>query len=129
MLFLMLATLLNAIGLITAVAVWIERQQEYAAAIGLVMMLVGTGIFLLGQLTQRPERERAKRIFIQRNIWVLSFIPLACIWNVLDGLLGGYSGMLAPLPLLGNSYLRYGLFWLVYLAACGAVSIFVQKKK
>ena len=123
------ATLLNAIGLIAALAIWIERRQEYAVAVGLVVMLAGIGVFLLGQFAPRTDREKAKWFFVQFNVWILLFIPLSCIWNLLDGLLGGYAGLLAPIPLLGNSVITYGLFWLLYLAVCGCATFLAQKQK
>ena len=128
MLFLTGATLLNGIGLIAAVAIWSEYQREYATAIGIAVMLVETGVFLAGQFTARPEREKAKRLFLQINVWILLFIPLSCVWNVLDGLLGRYVGLRAPVPMLGNSFITYGLFWLIYLAVCGSVTLLMQRK-
>lgn len=128
MLFLIGATLLNGIGLIAAVAIWSEYQREYATAIGIAVMLVGTGVFLAGQFTARPEREKAKRPFLQINVWILLFIPLSCVWNVLDGLLGRYVGLRAPIPMLGNSFITYGLFWLIYLTVCGSVTLLMQRK-
>ena len=49
MIFFVCATLLNIIGLISSVVVWIERQEVYATGIGIILMLIGTGIFLIGQ--------------------------------------------------------------------------------
>ena len=118
MIFFVCATLLNIIGLISSVVVWIERQEVYATGIGIILMLIGTGIFLIGQFTNRPEKEKAQRLFIQLNIWILLFVPLSFIWNIFDGLVFGYSGQLAPNPLLGNSLITFVLFWAIYIIIC-----------
>ncbi len=127
MIFFVCATLLNIIGLISSVVVWIERQEVYATGIGIILMLIGTGIFLIGQFTNRPEKEKAQRLFIQLNIWILLFVPLSFIWNIFDGLVFGYSGQLAPIPLLGNSLITFVLFWAIYIIICIIVDVLVQK--
>lgn len=50
MLFSAAGTILNAIGLVASIAIWIEWQMSYAAGIGLIIMLLGTGVFLTGQI-------------------------------------------------------------------------------
>ena len=109
-------TILNGAGLIAAVAIWVERQTAYAVAIGLIAMLIGTGIFLLGQWPTGREQEAARRFFLLPNLWILPFIPLSCLFNLLDGVMGGFSGQLAPIPLLGNSLVSFSLYWVLYLA-------------
>ena len=108
-------TILNGAGLIAAVAIWVERQTAYAVAIGLIAMLIGTGIFLLGQWPTGREQEAARRFFLLPNLWILPFIPLSCLFNLLDGVMGGFSGQLAPIPLLGNSLVSFSLYWVLYL--------------
>ena len=108
-------TVLNGAGLIAAVAIWVERQTAYAVAIGLIAMLIGTGIFLLGQWPTGREQEAARRFFLLPNLWILPFIPLSCLFNLLDGVMGGFSGQLAPIPLLGNSLVSFSLYWILYL--------------
>ncbi|HIY08986.1 MAG TPA: helix-turn-helix domain-containing protein [Firmicutes bacterium] len=108
-------TILNGAGLIAAVAIWVERQTAYAVAIGLIAMLIGTGIFLLGQWPTGREQEAARRSFLLPNLWILPFIPLSCLFNLLDGVMGGFSGQLAPIPLLGNSLVSFSLYWILYL--------------
>lgn len=92
-----------------------ERQTAYAVAIGLIAMLIGTGIFLLGQWPTGREQEAARRFFLLPNLWILPFIPLSCLFNLLDGVMGGFSGQLAPIPLLGNSLVSFSLYWILYL--------------
>lgn len=122
-------TTLNAIGLVAAAVVWMERQTVYAVGIGLVVMLLGTAIFLTGQLIGAEEKAAAKRLFLLPNVWILLFISLSCCFNILDGLAGGFSGLLAPVPLLGNSFITLGIFWVVYIAICIAADRAIAGKK
>lgn len=122
-------TILNAIGLVSSIIIWIERQTVYAVGIGLVMMLLGTGIFIIGQSIDVKDKLKAKRIFLLLNVWILLFIPLSCCFNVLDGLLGGFFGQLAPIPMLGNSIMTFMFYWIVYIAICIAIDIFIAKRK
>lgn len=128
-LFSVAGTILNGIGLVSSIIIWIERQMVYAVGIGLIIMLFGTGVFLMGQLIDTKNRQQAKRLFILPNIWLLSFIPLSCCFNIFDGFTGGFSGQLAPVPLLGNSLATFALFWIVYAAVCFGVDIIIRRKK
>lgn len=123
--FAVLGTVLNAIGLIFAIALWIERQTAYAVALGLMVMLLGTGVFLFGQLMNAKDKRKAKRLFALPNVWILPFIPLSCCYN----LLFGFSWQLAPVPLRENSLIGFGLFWMLYIAGCAVANIFLVKKK
>lgn len=122
-------TILNAIGLVSSVVIWIERQMVFAVGVGLVIMLLGTGIFLIGQLIDTKDKRKAKYLFILPNIWILLFIPLSCCFNIFDGVMGDFAGQLAPIPLLGNSFFTFGFYWIVYIAICVAVDIFMIKEK
>lgn len=121
-------TVLNAAGLVLAAVIWIERQTVYAVGAGLIVMLLGTGVFLTGQLIDAKDKPRARRFFLLPNVWILPFIPLSCCFNILDGLAGGFSGTLAPMPMLGNSYVTLGLFWTVYITACVTADVVIFRR-
>lgn len=108
--------------------VWKEWQTELSVGIGLILMLLGTGTFLAGQVIGGQKRTRARRLFILPNVWLLSFIPFSCAFNVLDGLAGGYTGLIAPVPMIGNSIPVYVLCWIGYLVICGAADLVLAKK-
>lgn len=127
--FSVIGTILNAMGLVLAIVVWIERQTVYAVGIGLVVMLLGTGIFLTGQFIDAKDKLRAKRLFLLPNVWIIPFIPLSCCFNILDGVLGGFCGLLSPIPMLGNSFITFGLYWVVYIAVGIIADIFIVKRK
>lgn len=118
------ATALDAIGLILSAAVWYETQHTAALAAGLVFLVLGCMVFGIG-LTGLPAsaKEAAKRKFFSINIWLLSFIPLSLLYNIL------LSGTPAPYPLLSSPILSYPAFWLVYIALGLGVDLAIQKKR
>jgi len=120
MVFSLAATVLNAIGLTIALVIWIERQTAFAAGLGLVVMLLGTGLFLAGQFTDTTEKLRARRFFLLPNVWILLFIPLSCCFNILRS----FWANIMPV----NSLPAFGLFWMLYIALCVAADIFILKK-
>lgn len=126
--FAVMGTVTNAVGLVLAVTVWIERQMAYAVGIGLIIMLLGTGIFLTGQCLDGGGKPEARRLFLLPNVWILLLIPLSCCFNILDGRLGGYWGQLAPIPLLGNSIRNFLCCWAAYFAICIAADIVIAGK-
>ncbi len=56
--FSIVGTVLNAIGLAASIVIWIERQTVYAVGIGLAVILLGTGIFLIGQFIDTGDKPR-----------------------------------------------------------------------
>lgn len=134
MLFTVAGTAVNIIGLITAIMVWIEVQMPYSVSIGLIMMVVGCVLFAVGQIVCAKEgRRNAAKWFGLINTWILVFIPWSCLFNAGTGLLGGYWGMIAPIPVLGNSYKMYLAGWLIYIVICIAVDaticVYIRKTK
>ncbi len=123
------ATAVNAVGLIAAVSVWNARQEGYAIGIGLGIMAVGTMLFFMGQALGERNRERARRIFCLVNVWILSLIPFSLAFSLLDGLLGRFFPILAPIPHLENSPLIYGLCWLSWLGCCAGTDLLILRRK
>lgn len=121
--FVIVATVLNFIGLIVASAVWYEEQVPMALVIGLIFMALGCMAFGVGLLgSAQDTREKAKQNFWAVNIWLLCFIPLSFVYNVL------LSGLSAPYPLVANPPAAFPVFWLVYIVICLGV-VFVQRVK
>ncbi|EHQ91103.1 helix-turn-helix domain-containing protein [Desulfosporosinus youngiae] len=126
--FSIVGTALNFIGLIAAIMVWHEEQAASSVAIGLIFMAIGCMSFALGQTVGADEtKSKAKKHYWPINLWVLVLIPLSVSFNVLDGFFGGFSGSIAPYPLLGNSFITYGLCWLTYLGICTLGTIKMRK--
>ena len=126
--FSIIGTGLNVIGLVFSIFYLIERQTFYATGIGIAAMVLGICIFLIGQFTDTNNKIKAKYFFILTNIWILLFIPLSCIFNIVDGLVYGYFGLIAPIPLIGNSILTYLFYWTVYILICIISDIYIFKK-
>lgn len=110
--FVIVATVLNFIGLIVAAAVWHEKQVPMALVIGLVCMALGCMVFGIGIACATQNTKKAKRAFWAVNIWLLVFIPLSFIYNILFTRFG------APYPLLGYPRMALPAFWLIYIAIC-----------
>lgn len=121
-------TIINGMGLIIAWMVWFERQTAYAVGIGLILMLLGTGLFLAGQVIGVQNRKQARRLFVLPNVWILSFIPFSCAFNILDGLAERYTGLIAPIPMMGNSISVFILSCIGYLAVCCIADVMLARK-
>lgn len=116
--FVIVATSLNFIGLIISAAIWHERQTSMALVTGLVFMALGCMVYGVGTSGIPDAAKRgAKNRFWAINVWLLSFIPLSFIYNIL------FSRMAAPYPLLASPIISYPIFWAVYIAGCLAVSL------
>ena len=122
--FVIVATALNFIGLILSAAVWYEEQVPMAIVIGLIFMALGCMVFGIGMLSScERAREEAKRSFWQVNIWMLAFLPLSFVYNVL------FAGTAAPYPLLVSPVIAFPVFWAVYLAICLGVDLSIAKAR
>ena len=116
------STVLNFIGLIVSSAVWYEEQVPMALVIGLIFMALSCMVLGVGFAGPTFNKDRAKQTFWTINIWMLSFIPLSCIYNVLS------SHTMAPYPLPRQPLSAFLVFWIVYIAICLCV-VFIQLKK
>ncbi len=117
----------NFIGLIVAIMVWIEVQRPASVAIGLIIMAIGCTIFGVGQ-SLGENKKPASLIFWIANIWIISLIPISCIFNALQGILGGFSWTFTPIPQLANSIMVYGVCWLIYAVICILFDIVLIKR-
>lgn len=107
-------TALNVIGLATSCGVWYEEQNAMAIIIGLIFMAMGCMIFGIGMVCSSADtRLKAKDLFWKVNIWILVFLPLAVVYNILTG------GLPAPYPLRRGPLFSFQIaFWIIYLAIC-----------
>ncbi|WFR59321.1 helix-turn-helix transcriptional regulator [Anaerocolumna sp. AGMB13025] len=119
-----IATFINFIALIVAINIWIEKQNPSSVAVGFIIMAFGCMIFVIGQLI--GENVKASTNFFGLiNVWFLSLIPISCIFNFLQGKLGGFWWTFTPIPQMGNSYVAYGLCWLFYFVFCVGVDVVI----
>ena len=127
--FSIVGTAINFIGLIVSIMIWHEKQVSSSVAVGLIIMAIGCMSFAVGQTIGAGETKiKAKKYYWLINLWGLIFIPLSLCFNVLDGHFGGYVGLIAPYPLLGNSFVTYGLCWLTYFGICIVGNLILIKK-
>ena len=124
--FSLVASVINFIGLVVAIMIWIEKQTSSSVAVGLILMAVGIMIFVIGQFIGE-NKEQSSRWFWIVNIWILILIPISCIFNIFQGILFRYSWMFSPLPDLGNSIGLYLLFWVFYFVFCIVVDLIIFK--
>lgn len=122
--FVIVATALNFIGVITAGAIWYQEQVPMAMVIGLILMAVGCLVYGIGMIvSDAVTKVKAKRNFWTINIWFLSFLPLSFIYNIL------ITHSPAPYPILANPVAAYPIFWAVYISVSLLVVIRMTRKK
>jgi transcriptional regulator with XRE-family HTH domain len=122
--FVIVATVLNFIGLILSAAVWHEEQVPTALVIGLIFMAMGCMVFGVGVLSSSEgTKKNAKFHFWSINIWLLSFLPFSFLYNVL------LTGMTAPYPLIASPVIVFPLFWVVYIAVCLGVDLAMARAR
>lgn len=117
---------LNLAGLIAACTVWYEKQTAAATGAGLILMAAGCVVYESGVLQAgEKEKKRAGRLFWSVSCWILPFIPLAMIYNIL------FSGTSAPYPILTGpvpGFVSYALFWLLYIGIGTAAELSLHRK-
>lgn len=128
--FAIIGSAVNLIGLILAILIWKEKQTPVSVALGLIMMTAGCAVFLLGQILGKNKKAAAIN-FCLINVWILSLMPISCVFNCIDGIMGGFWWTFTPIPQLGNSYGTYIVCWLVYIALCSLVDgmLFLRSKR
>lgn len=121
--FVIVATVLNFIGVAVSAAVWYERQTAAGLAAGLVFLALGCMVFGVGLLDASAQtRRKCLYNFWSVNIWFLSFVPLSFFYNIL------FAGMAAPYPLPSSPFFAFPIFWVVYLTICIVVNLFLRRR-
>ena len=125
--FSLVGSVLNFIGLVTAIMIWKEEQTSNSVAVGLILMAVGIMTFVIGQFIGK-NKEKALFGFWIVNVWIVILIPISCVFNAMQGILGGHWWTFRPTPELGNSVGFYVLCWGFYVAVCIIVDLFLIKQ-
>lgn len=128
--FSVVATALNFIGLVSAIMVWKEEQTPISVAVGFIIMAIGCMIFAIGQFIGSNKRAASMQ-FWPINIWMLSLIPISCVFNGIQGLVGGRWWTFTPIPQLGSSISAYVMCWVVYtiVGIVFDIAIFKRSKR
>ncbi|MBQ7874773.1 MAG: helix-turn-helix transcriptional regulator [Oscillospiraceae bacterium] len=128
MVFAIAATAINFIGLVTAIIRWYVVWDPFAAAYGASIMAAGCAVFGIGTIFSKKESiGKALKVFVSANIWILAYIPLACMIN---GILG--IAFRNPFLIIDTSLEEYGngkYFWPIYIIICAAVTFAVNYKR
>lgn len=112
----------NFIGLIVSIMIWYEEQTATAIAIGLILIVMGCMIFSIGMaVSDAHSKVKAKQMFLSINVWVISFIPLSVLYNVILGT------VVAPYPITGF-VMKYVLFWIIYTVIGVTSDLIIYKK-
>lgn len=124
-----IGTAFNFIGLISAIRIWIEYQTPTSVATGCIIFAIGCMVYAIGQFTGE-HKVPAKKWFIAINVWLITLMPITCIFNFIQGTAGGFWWTFSPFPslLMGYSFTSLGLCWLCYIAICALTDIFVIAK-
>lgn len=120
-----IGTAVNLIGVFIAAMLWITQKAEYASFIGLAIIAVGCALIAVGQYI---GKKNGYKVFALANAWIVLFIPASIVSNVARGLIEGYYPFLAPVPLLGNSYMLFLLGIALYFAVCVIVDFMILRK-
>ena len=119
------ATTLTILGLILSTFIWTATQEVGGIIGGLIFIVLGIMVFAIG-IYQSDGKEKiiAKSKFWKINVWTITFIPLALIYNIL------ISGMLSPYPLFSsNTYFQFIIFWIIYIGICSIIMCLQIKKE
>lgn len=124
------ASALNFIGLVVSVFLWIEYQNQISVAVGLCVTAMGCMLFAIGQFYV-TNKKLSFYSFWAINVWFVSLLPVSCVFNSIQGIFEGYMWVFAPIPQLGNSFIVYGIGWLLYIFFCVVIdiSIWILKRK
>ena len=124
--FSLVGSLLNFIGLVAAIMIWIEKQTPISVAAGLILMAAGIMLFVIGQFIGE-NKEKASFWFWIVNVWILILMPVSCVFNCLQGIIFGHWWTFTPIPQLGNSVGSYVLCWGFYFLFCMIVDLLLIK--
>lgn len=98
-----MATALNAAGLITGAALWYEYQNALGPALLLILQLTGTAVWVL-------HRDGCPRWFWAVNVWLVSLLPSVLIGALFRPILSRAVNYYYAVSSLGEA-----LFSLLYL--------------
>lgn len=113
--------------IILAILSTTTKTKKPMTAAMVIIMAMGCMAFAIGQILGE-NKKRAAVSFGIVNIWILSLIPISCIFNGIQGMSGGYWWTFTPIPQLGNSIIAYGISWLSYFMICIVFDIIVLKR-
>ena len=116
-------------AIVCAIGIWKERQNSVSFIVGFILLGIGIIIYYIGQMIDTNNKKNAKKIFWMISIWFIVLMPFSMCYNILQGLLQGYNPFISPMIELGNSFISYGIGWMIYFMICGFVVYLVAFRK
>ncbi len=130
------ATLLHIVGFILSSLICRATRFDdisfYWISTSLLFLFLGLGVFFTGQWINCKNKQNAKLLYVQLNVWTLLFAPLACCVSYIDFQLTDYgpSAFFHPSPYPRAFHgIFVLLFLIVYLGICIAVDLIIARKK
>lgn len=121
--FLIISTVMNIMGNLSACVLWYEWQRAWCILVGALFLIAGGMLYAMARFAFPVDREKTPyKVWWRGNIWLVLFIPLAVVYNLLT------VGLLAPYPLMSGVPGLLSWFWVIYIGAGTAVMYGMWKK-
>lgn len=119
------ATAFDLLSIVLSAFIWYETQEAGALIAGFVFLIFALMLHMIGSRWAKGKEELLLKLrFWKVNIWLVLFLPLSLVYNILA------LGWPAPYPLIAmNRLVFYVLFWLLYLGLGTAVTLCCVKKE
>ena len=112
---------LNISSLIIASFWYSYSMDQWSVLCGVMILTISMMLYGL-TINAYGKNHRSICFYWMINTWLISFLPMALFFNFLTVRLA------APYPLLfANSWIAYGLFWIVYILLNGAIMVKMVK--
>lgn len=119
------ATAFDLLSIVLSAFTWYETQEAGALIAGFVFIIFGLMLHVIGSRWAKGRDGLALKLrFWKINIWLVLFLPLSLLYNLLA------LSWPAPYPLIAmNRLIPFALFWLLYLGLSTSVTLWCGKKE
>lgn len=119
------ATAFDLLSIVLSAFIWYETQEVGALIAGFVFIIFGLMLHVIGSQWAKGRAGLSLKLrFWKINIWLVLFLPMSLVYNILA------LSWPAPYPLIAmNRLIPYALFWLLYLGLSTAVTLKCIKKE
>ena len=119
------ATAFDLLSIVLSAFTWYETQEAGALIAGFVFIIFGLMLHVIGSRWAKGRDALALKLrFWKINIWLVLFLPLSLLYNLLA------LSWPAPYPLIAmNRLIPFALFWLLYLGLSTSVTLRCVKKE
>lgn len=123
---LIVSTVIILLGLLTGQMLWREFQNTISLLIGMIIQIVGIGIFEC--YTLNTHNMESQKPFLKINVWLITLLPIHYIieYTIIYKLI--FSKFLQPL-LIGQIGILVSMFLPIIISICLSVIFFVLIRK